>query len=77
MTVVTVHQAKAQLSKLLMQVQEGEEVVIAKGKEPVARLVPSEGPRPRRPGRLRGRIGLTPAFFEHLPEDETTAWGID
>ena len=49
MTLVTVHQAKAQLSKLLMQVQEGEEVVIAKGKEPVARLVPFESPRPRAP----------------------------
>ena len=77
MTVVTVHQAKAQLSRLLVQVQEGEEVVIAKGKEPVARLIPFEDPRPRRPGRLKGRIGLTPAFFEPLPEDEATAWGID
>jgi prevent-host-death family protein len=40
MTTVTIHAAKTQLSKLIEQVERGEEVVIARGKEPVARLVP-------------------------------------
>ena len=77
MTVFTVHQAKSQLSRLLAQVGNGEEVVIARGTEPVARLVPLESAKPRRPGALKGKIALTPAFFEPLPPDEIAAWGED
>ena len=75
MPIVTVHQAKTSLSKLLAEVERGEEVVIARGREPVARLVPFEARRPRRPGALRGRIALTPTFFADLPADELAAWG--
>ena len=75
MTVFTVHQAKTQLSRLLAQVEKGEEVVIARGNEPVARIVPFERAKPRQPGALRGRVALTPAFFEPLPPDEIAAWG--
>jgi prevent-host-death family protein len=42
MTTVTIHKAKTQLSKLIEQALRGEEVVIARGKDPVARLVPYE-----------------------------------
>ena len=77
MTVVTIHQAKTQLSELLVRVAEGEEVVIARGKDPVARLVRFEIPEPRRPGRYRGRISLTPDFFDPIPDDELAAWGTD
>jgi prevent-host-death family protein len=75
MRIFTVHQAKTQLSKLLTQVAEGEEVVTARGKEPVARLVPFKRAEPRRPGALKGKIALTAAFFESLPADELAAWG--
>ena len=51
MSIFTVHQAKTQLSKLLALVGKGEEVVIARGNEPVARLVPFETAKPRRSGR--------------------------
>ncbi|MGI3900320.1 MAG: type II toxin-antitoxin system Phd/YefM family antitoxin [Janthinobacterium lividum] len=77
MPVFTVHGAQTQLSKLLAQVQDGEEVVIARGKEPVARLVPFQSAKPRRPGALNGRIALTPAFFEPLSADEIAARGED
>lgn len=40
MQIVTVHEAKTHLSKLLARVREGEEIVIAKGKQPQAKLVP-------------------------------------
>ncbi|MEM1025836.1 MAG: type II toxin-antitoxin system Phd/YefM family antitoxin [Myxococcota bacterium] len=40
MAEVNVHEAKTHLSKLLARVQGGEEIVIAKGGRPVARLVP-------------------------------------
>ena len=39
MPVVNVHEAKTQLSRLLAQVEAGEEVVIARRGRPVARLV--------------------------------------
>ncbi len=65
MPVFTVHQAKTQLSKLLAQVGKGEAVVIARGSEPVARIVPFEGAKLRRPGTLKGKIALTPAFLRH------------
>jgi len=72
---VTVHVAKTHLSRLLAQVQAGEDIVIARGKTPVARLVPIEATRPARQfGAMRGRARVTPAFFEPLPASELDAW---
>jgi prevent-host-death family protein len=65
---VTVQEAKTQLSRLLRRVEAGEEVVIRRGREPVAMLVRV----PRRPGRrqiwgdLPGSMG--PDFDDPLPE---------
>lgn len=77
MTTVTVHAAKTNLSKLLAQVEAGEEVVIMRGSTPVAKLVPVDPPtKPRRvPGRLAGKARLTDEFFEPLPPEELDAWG--
>ncbi len=47
MTMVNVHEAKTQLSRLLERVQAGEEIVIAKAGKPCARLMPLE-PLPER-----------------------------
>ena len=71
---VNVHEAKTHLSRLLERAHAGEEIVIAKGGKPYARLVPLAPPTPREPGLLRGRV-LSDAFFEPLPEDELSAWG--
>jgi prevent-host-death family protein len=38
MSVVTIHQAKTNLSRLIQKASEGEEVIIARGSKPVARL---------------------------------------
>jgi prevent-host-death family protein len=62
-----VHQAKTHLSRLLEAASRGEEVVIARNGEPVARLVPYAAAR-RSPGAARGRGRLTAAFFEDLPD---------
>ena len=40
MSIVTIHQAKTNLSRLIEKASEGEEVIIARGSKPVARLVP-------------------------------------
>ena len=40
MATVTIHEAKTQLSRLIARAERGEEIVIARGKEPVVRLTP-------------------------------------
>jgi prevent-host-death family protein len=72
MVIVNVHQAKTHLSRLLERVAAGEEVVIARAGNPVARLVPLQREEPRNPGLVKGRV--TDAFFEPLPADELDAW---
>ncbi len=70
MKIVNMHQAKTHLSRLVEAVQAGEEVIIARSGQPVARLVavgPSNGPR--RPGGLKGRIRIGDDFDAPLPTD--------
>ena len=74
MLTVNVHEAKTQLSRLLAQVEAGEEVVIARRGQPVARLVRCRPQGKRRFGAMKGKIALTDAFFEPLPEDELKLW---
>lgn len=71
---ITIHAAKTHLSRLILRVEEGEEIVIARGRTPVARLVPM-APRPRRVfGALRDKIAAGPQFFEPLPAGELESW---
>jgi antitoxin (DNA-binding transcriptional repressor) of toxin-antitoxin stability system len=50
-------------------------VIIARGKKPVARLVPIEERKPKRQfGAMRGRATVGPEFFEPLPPEELDAW---
>ena len=72
MKTVNVHEAKTHLSRLLDRVHDGEEIIIAKGGEPYARLVPLSAGTPRRKaGTLRGSVKIGAAFFEPLPDDWT------
>jgi prevent-host-death family protein len=74
-SVVTIHEAKANLSRLIKKAANGEEVIIARGARPVARLVPvGEVKRKRAPGSLKGRLVVGPEFFESLPADELRLW---
>ena len=54
MLVINVHQAKTQLSRLLALVETGEDVVIARRGEPVARLVGCKPRSKRQPDVLKG-----------------------
>jgi prevent-host-death family protein len=75
METVTIHTAKTTLSQLLARVEAGEEIILARGKHPVAKLVPIQPPvTKRRFGALRGIIRVGPEFFEPLPEEELAAW---
>ncbi len=74
MPMVNVHQAKTQLSRLLAQVEAGEEVLIARRGEPIARLVRCKSPGKRKPDVLKGRIIIPDSFFDPLPEDDLKLW---
>lgn len=75
MSVVNVHQAKTQLSRLLARVEAGEEVVIARRGEPVARLVRCKPAGRRRPDVFKGKLVLPDSFFfDPLPEEELKRW---
>jgi len=72
---VTIHEAKTNLSKLLQKVAAGEEVIIARGKKPVARLVAVGEVRGKcQPGSLKATLRVGPEFFEPLPENELSRW---
>ena len=64
MYVVNVHQAKTELSRLLARVEAGEDVVIARRGEPVARLVACKARIKRQPDVLKGKIIVPDSFFD-------------
>jgi prevent-host-death family protein len=75
MKTFTIHEAKTNLSKLIEEACQGEEVVIARGPEPVVRLVPIADVKGRRqPGALRGKLRVGPEFFEPLADEEIARW---
>ena len=75
----TIHYAKTHLSKLLEQVEDGKEIVLGRGRKPIARLVPcSEVDKNKRPSigettskslkikekrEVAGRVGDTVVYF--------------
>lgn len=71
MTVVNLHAAKTHFSRLVDQAAAGEEIIIAKAGQPVAKLTPlNSAPQPkRRLGLLAGRAVIPPDFDAPLPED--------
>lgn len=75
MATVTIHTAKTTLSQLLARVEAGEEIIVARGKEPIAKLVPFQPPSAKRQfGALRGLVSIGPEFFEPLSEQDLAAW---
>jgi antitoxin (DNA-binding transcriptional repressor) of toxin-antitoxin stability system len=74
MTTVTIHQAKTLLSQLIRRACEGEEIVIARGKNPVARLEPIDKGQHRGFGAMKGRARVDARFFEPLSDEDLAAW---
>lgn len=68
MKTVNIHRAKTELSRLLADVERGEEVTIARAGKPVARLVPVAKRGSRAFGADRGRVWIAPDF-DRLPDD--------
>ena len=71
MTQVNIHEAKTHLSRLLKQVVRGEEIVIAKGNIPIARIIPiSDGTVERKIGLSKGKVQISNDFDQALPDFE-------
>jgi prevent-host-death family protein len=68
MSQIGLREAKAHLSALIDRVEQGQTLTLTRHGKPVARIVPIPE---RRPGMLKGRIGMANDF------DETPDWLID
>ncbi len=55
METYNIHEAKAQFSRLMRQVQEGEEILIARDGRVIARIVPETRPHGIQLGRDKGK----------------------
>ena len=73
----TMHQAKTNLSRLIREAQKGKEVVITRGKEPVAKIVPITATKERVPGMFKGQIWSAPDAFDPLTDEELKDWGFE
>jgi prevent-host-death family protein len=70
MRTINIHAAKTNLSRLVEDAAQGEEIVIAKAGKPIARLCPLETPQKRRRlGLLEGKLHLPDNFDAPLPDD--------
>ena len=76
--VYKIHQAKTNLSKLIRKAQNGETILIARGKEPVAKLTGVKKPAKKRvSGKWKGKIRIHPTFFDPMTKEELAEWGIE
>jgi prevent-host-death family protein len=75
----TVHKTKTYLSKLLRKVEKGEEVIIARGKKPVAKIVSLDGDKPKKriPGRWKGKLSYADDAFAPLTNAELKELGFE
>jgi len=75
MSTVTIHDAKTNLSKLLARVEAGEEIVIVRGKTPIARLTPIHAPPAKGEfGAVKGMASAGPEFSEPMTDAELAEW---
>jgi antitoxin (DNA-binding transcriptional repressor) of toxin-antitoxin stability system len=78
METITIHKAKTQLSRLIEKACRGEEIIIARGKQPVVRLVAIDNKaKERKPGAWKGKISYTADAFDPLTNQEMKDMGLE
>lgn len=81
MTTISTHEAKTHLSRYLAEVEAGAEFIIARGKQPIARLIsidrPAQPPRPKVGETLGEPFDIPDAALAPLSDDELSDdWGL-
>jgi antitoxin (DNA-binding transcriptional repressor) of toxin-antitoxin stability system len=78
METVTIRKAKTDLSRLIQRACRGEEIVIARGKTPVVRLVALRDEHGnRKPGAWKGKLFCPPDVFAPLTDRELKDLGFE
>jgi prevent-host-death family protein len=78
METVTIHKAKTELSRLIERACRGEEIIIARGKKPVVRLVAIEDTKgQRQPGAWKVLVSHTSDAFDPLANQELKDLGFE
>ncbi len=78
----TVHQAKTHFSRLLKEAEAGQEVVVMRGKKPVAKLVAIDQPDAKKTpfrlmGAYRGLVHADDSAFDPMTDAELVEYGFD
>lgn len=74
---VNIHEAKTKLSELIVRVESGEEITVARAGKPVARLVPiREHKGKRTAGLAKGKIKIQDDFDAPLPAEILAEFGL-
>jgi antitoxin (DNA-binding transcriptional repressor) of toxin-antitoxin stability system len=68
----SVHFAKTHLSKLLQDVEDGKQVVLARGKKPIARMIPCS----QLPNKLRPEVGTVTSKTIKIVENREVAGSV-
>jgi prevent-host-death family protein len=78
MRLVATHEAKTHLSALLQDVSRGQTIVIARGKKPLAKLVPYDEPadRPKVGETLDEPFAVPDEVLRAMTKSELQAWGL-
>ena len=74
MKIINVHDAKTHQSRLLAQVEAGDEVMIFRDGEPVAQLVRRKSIAQRQPDVLKGEVVIPDSFFDPMSDEELSFW---
>ena len=70
MSTMTIEEAQAKLPEVIDKLAPGEEVIITRNEQPVAKLVGQQRPirMPRRPGSAKGKLVILAEDDEHLED---------
>jgi antitoxin (DNA-binding transcriptional repressor) of toxin-antitoxin stability system len=70
MSTVTIEEAQAKLPAIIDKLAPGEELIITRNQQPVAKLVGQKRPvrKPRQPGTCKGMLTIVSEDDEHLED---------
>jgi len=73
---VNIHEAKTNLSKLITLLEKGEDIIIAKAGNPVAKLISYKPTNKRKPDLLKGKIKFLKDFEASNKDIEDLFYGF-